>query len=88
MSPATSVVDSWSQEHKNGDETEVFVLDLRGDQFLAMAVDLDQQGDVLDTQEIATALTEDEATKRAEKWIDDNPKGIADGGALGGVLGG
>lgn len=81
------VVEAWVRKHKNGDETHVVVLEV-ADTYLAEAVDLDGQGEVLGTEMIATSLTESEAIERARRWAGEHPKGLEDSsGGLGGLLG-
>jgi hypothetical protein len=80
------VVASWSRTHQNDEETHVAVLDL-GESFLVLAVDLGVEGDVIASEVAATSLTEQEAEQRAQRWLDENPKGIKGDGALAGLLG-
>lgn len=82
-----TVAASWRRAHQTDEETHVVVLDLAGELFVAAAMDFSAEGELSASEEIATTVTEAEAERRAERWLQDNPKGIAGDGPLGGVLG-
>jgi len=83
---SADLLSAWSTTHQNDDETHVVALDV-GETSLAMAVDVDGAGDVLESELIASTVTDDEAVERARRWIDDNPKGIQGDGPLASLLG-
>mgnify|MGYP000418540313 CR=1 FL=1 len=83
----STVVAAWRVQHDTDEETHVLVVDLAGVCYLALALDFDAQGDLLTAEEVATTVTEDEATRRAEEWRADNPKGINAGGPITGLFG-
>lgn len=80
------VVEAWTRTHKTDEQTAVAVVDV-DEIYLAVAMDIDPEGDVIATELIDSALTDSEAVERAKRWIDDNPKGIKGDSALGGLLG-
>lgn len=79
-------------EYRNGDATAVYLLDLNG-AYQVLAVEVDREGDILETEAVGHAADREKAVGMAEYWIDNNPDGILggdDGGLLGGggILGG
>lgn len=80
------VLTTWAREHKNGDETHVAV-HATGDYYLAIAADVDADGDPVASHLIASTLTPTEAEERAYTWMAENPKGVKSGSGLGGLLG-
>lgn len=83
------VVASWKRTHQTDEVTRVIVLEA-GDTFLAVVYDLTPQGDPITSELIDWTLTAEEAEKRAEAWLEENPKGIKGDGVtagLGGLLG-
>jgi hypothetical protein len=77
---------AWSTTHKNDDETHVFVFEV-GKTYLATAVDVDDAGDVLASETVATSVTSGEAVERAHRWTKKNPKGVKGDGPLASLLG-
>lgn len=89
---AIDVEDAWKTTHDNGDETYVVVLDA-GASCVVSALDLDDEGVLLEREDISSPLTSEEADAMAQQWMTDNPKGILgsddnDGGGLAGIFGG
>ena len=80
------VLAAWSTTHKNDDETHVVVFEV-GETYLATAVDVDVDGNVLASETVATSVTPDEAVERARRWTEKNPKGVKGDGALASLLG-
>jgi hypothetical protein len=80
------VLAAWSRTHKNDDETHVHVVDV-GETYLATAVDLDGEGNVLASETVSTSVTPDEAVERARRWCEKNPKGVKGDGALASLIG-
>jgi hypothetical protein len=76
---AAETVASYRVTHQTDEETHVVVLDLGTDAYLALALDYDSDGDLLDAEEIVTARTQAEAETRAADWMAENPKGIGSG---------
>lgn len=84
----TEVVAAWERTHKTDEWTRVAVVDVSGT-YLVLAVDVDRFGrEVIDEKLVATTLTADEAEKRAENWMEENPKGVAGDGPLASLFGG
>ena len=83
---SADLLSAWSTTHQNDDETHVVALDV-GETSLAMAVDVDGEGNVLASETVATSVTPDEAVERARRWCEKNPKGVKGDGALASLLG-
>lgn len=79
------IVAAWTRTHQTDEETHVFVVDL-GSIFLAIAVDVDGQGNLIASELIDDALTAAEARERAEQWLGQNEKGIKGDGGIAGLL--
>jgi hypothetical protein len=74
------VVHSRRRPHRNGETTEVVVIET-AEVYIAQAIDLDESQEVISTENIGTALTENEAVAKAGQWAADHPKGVeGDGG--------
>lgn len=73
------LVEAWEREHRNGDRTQVVVLDVN-DLNLVVATDVDDQGEPLKAELIDVCLTPDEARGRARVWIENNETGVDNGG--------
>lgn len=80
------VLAAWSRTHKNDEETRVTVVDVGGS-FLAFAADLDTSGEVIAAEFIDSSLTYNEAVERAQRWNEENPKGIKGDGLIGSLFG-
>jgi hypothetical protein len=72
------------QEHNNG-ETTVLQLSSYGDALQIIAFDVAADGELLETEQVGTAPTTEEAIATAEGWLANNPKGILGGGPEGAV---
>jgi len=80
------VLEAWSKTHQNDEETHVVVVEV-GQTYLALAMDVGVDGDVIQSELIASSLTDSEAVERARRWLDQNKKGIKGDSVLGGLLG-
>lgn len=80
------VLAAWSRTHKNDEKTRVTVVDVGGS-FLAFAVDVDTDGEVIAAEFIDSSLTDNEAVKKAQLWNEENPKGIKGDGLIGRLFG-
>lgn len=77
---------STRMEHDNGDETHVLVYSVDdGDTWVGVAVDVGPDLDGQASEVVAVTATRDEAVARAERWADENEKGIL-GEESGGLL--
>lgn len=76
----------YERQHDTGEETRVVCVDVGGT-FLVIAVDVDEVGEVIDAQLVDDTLTVDEAEQRAERWAENNPKGLKGDGVLPSIFG-
>jgi hypothetical protein len=78
-----------TQRHRNGDETAVLLTSFAGG-WQALAIDIADDGSILDLEEIGTSDDRGRAVGMCEYWLQQNPDGIlgssADGGGLGGQI--
>jgi len=74
------VLEVWEREHRNGDRTHVAAIDT-GEIVLALASDIDEHGDPLAAEVVATTYTPDEAREQARAWLSNNETGVGDSGS-------
>lgn len=84
---AEDVVATYRRVHGNGEQTHVAVLSAGREHYAAVAYDLDP---VTFTPVAAEAVaydpTLDGCVERAQRWMDQHPKGVADDGDGGGWM--
>lgn len=82
-----------SIRHRNGDETFLFLSEF-GDGYQALAFDINTSGEILETEIVGHAESDDRAVGICEYWLQANPDGVlgasenpnAGSGGGGGVL--
>lgn len=78
-----SVVESHKRIHDNGEETHVHILSC-GERYLVLAGDVDpREFGAVAGEAIGYEPTKESAHERATAWMEQHPKGIADGGSSG-----
>lgn len=73
-------------EHDNDDVTHVCTYGV-DDEHVVVAIDIDEELAGLEAEIVAVCATAAEATKRAERWCENNPKGVLGDRGLSGMVG-
>lgn len=70
---------TYTTEHRNGERTRVHLIGDEG-RYTIIAVDYAKKGlEATNSKIVAVTATLEEAEKRADQWMEENPKGIRSG---------
>lgn len=77
-------VKTWGRAHANGEQTHVAVVTVGNDRYAAVAYDVDPADfSALEAACVAYDPTLEGVTTKAQRWMENHPKGVAPGGSQG-----